>query len=729
MTKAIKVNPESVNIKIQGVSFTIPAPPPVQTIDGFALPKAEQMWRKPELPEFSPEEVLIVSGADYAADYRISWDEMRREEIIIQTGYDPESSSKQRVYREFNPNYVNPFAEEFRTQEWDRITHGYWFMCFGVPTYITGTHYFFLTYWCMDTGYASYRETDRDLFYFWESVKHDDALYGLAECTKRGQGKSYRAGCIAYYECITHFNARVGMQSKSDDDAQDLFLNKIVEPYKTLPDFFIPIHNHSPEPKTKLSFFPKREQGNSRKKALRSYIDFRASSELGYDSATLKLLIQDEAGKTNPDLVDVSQRLSKNLDTVYRDSKMIGKIYMTTTVEEMDSGGEPFFKIWRNSDQNKRNELGRTPSGLVRFFTSAIDCTFFDEYGRPDRVRAKRFHDIERASRLHDSLLWIAYVQKNPYTIEEAFMVSNDDAVFNIKILNERRRLCTEVSACMIGRLEWMNREKTKVEFIKDPEGHWHISYLPTQKEANNITVTIDDDRKLFRAPLNQIKYQVQYDPFSHGTTSFNTRRSSAGITVRKLYDFWCDPEFSQSFVADYVFRPANPETAHEEMLKACVLYGAESLIESQKNAVIEMAHRWGFGDFVMKRPSITYASTSRNNQNAGSEGVPASTNFIILSTELLQKDVVKNGWKYRHLRIIEDLIHYKPEDRTKFDLAVCCQLGVVGEVREIATDQNENPYGYEDGGGGFDMNKLYGTQSNRKEEDDSFSMEELAFT
>ena len=124
----------------------------------------------------------------------------------------------------------------------------------------------------------------------------------------------------------------------------------------------------------------------------------------------------------------------------------------------------------------------------------------------------------------------------------------------------------------------------------------------------------------------------------------------------------------------------------------------------------------------VMKRPSVTFAATARNNQNAATEGVPATTNFIILSTELLQKDVVKNGWKYRHIRIIEDLIHYKAELRTKFDLAVCCQLGMVTEVREIATEENENPYG-EDHESGFDLNRMYG--SPRKDnENESFSAE-----
>ena len=186
---ATKVTGEGTKIKIQGVEYTIPPQPPIELIDGYALPKEEQRWRRTELPTFAPEDILIVSGVDYPGDYRLSWEEMRREETIVQTGFDPEAPTRQRIYREFNPFHINQQAEDFRRQEWYRILNGFWFMNAGVPTFITGTNYFFLNYWCMDTGYASYRETDRDLFYFWEAVKHDDALYGLIEITKRGQGK------------------------------------------------------------------------------------------------------------------------------------------------------------------------------------------------------------------------------------------------------------------------------------------------------------------------------------------------------------------------------------------------------------------------------------------------------------------------------------------------------------------------------------------------------------
>lgn len=681
--------------------------PPVETIDGYSKPRRDQKWVKPELISLPPEDVLVVSGMDYPPDYRLSYYEARREEIIVQTGRDPDvdpDGNKPITYRAYNPFYVNEHLESFRKREWDRIKNGFWFMNDGKPVYITGTHYFFLTYWCMDTGYAGYRDTDRDLFYFWECAKLDDNIFGIIEVTKRGQGKSYRAGCIMYLECIMRFNARCGIQSKSDDDARDFFLNKIVEPYKTLPDFLVPIYNHSEEPKTRLSFFPKRNSKDSKKKALRSSIDFRASGLLGYDSATLRVLVQDEVGKTDPSLVDVHARLTKNLETVYRDSKMLGKIYCTTTIEDMKSGGEQCWNIWRNSDQNKRNELGRTSSGLVRFFTSALDCSFFDEYGHSDRVKAKMTHDIERASKAHDSILWTNYVQKNPYTIDEAFMIQTDDCVFNLRILNERRRFLSEVKCHKVGRLEWIDKvTRTAVKFVIDPDGCWHISYFPQGKERNNIMFSGGSlGTRIIRAPLGQSSFVATYDPFSHGNTAFKDRRSNAAIVVRKKPDFFCDPEYSDTYCADYVGRPSKPSLAHDEVFKACVFYGCEFLMENNKSAMVDYAERSGFSEFVMWRPEITI-NRNVSRVSTATEGTPATPQFIAMSTELLQNDVVENGWKIKHPRIVDDKINYRPEKRTQFDLAVCCQLAVVAITKQTPND-SDNEFEDESEGGSFEL-------------------------
>ena len=112
------------------------------------------------------------------------------------------------------------------------------------------------------------------------------------------------------------------------------------------------------------------------------------------------------------------------------------------------------------------------------------------------------------------------------------------------------------------------------------------------------------------------------------------------------------------------------------------------------------MADRTGFSEFVMWRPEITI-NQNASRVSAATEGVPATTQFINLATELLQNDVVENGWKYKHPRVVDDLIKYKPELRTKFDLAVCCQLGVVAATKTYDTDGEDN---YDDGEEAFEM-------------------------
>ena len=66
----------------------------------------------------------------------------------------------------------------------------------------------------------------------------------------------------------------------------------------------------------------------------------------------------------------------------------------TTTVEEMGgkdekgklmkAGGVKFKGLWKDSDQAKRNENGRTISWLYQFFIPAYKTIFFDKHGYAD---------------------------------------------------------------------------------------------------------------------------------------------------------------------------------------------------------------------------------------------------------------------------------------------------------------------------------------------------------
>ena len=124
------------------------------------------------------------------------------------------------------------------------------------------------------------------------------------------------------------------------------------------------------------------------------------------------------------------------------DGQYIGKLLYTTTVEEMESGGESFKKLWNASNQEDRNVHGRTSSGLFRFFTPAYKTLYFDKYGYANEERAKDYYLAERANLVNDDRALSSIIRRNPFTIEEAFRIDGERSLFNA--INSRRDILFE---------------------------------------------------------------------------------------------------------------------------------------------------------------------------------------------------------------------------------------------------------------------------------------------
>ena len=69
--------------------------------------------------------------------------------------------------QKYDKLYFDPKLEGYRNEEWFKRLNGVWFMCKGVPTYITGLHYMYLNWWKIDIGYPHYRDSDRRTWLYW----------------------------------------------------------------------------------------------------------------------------------------------------------------------------------------------------------------------------------------------------------------------------------------------------------------------------------------------------------------------------------------------------------------------------------------------------------------------------------------------------------------------------------------------------------------------------------
>lgn len=686
------------DITVYGVKLYIPPPPPIHEIQGSHLKKEDQIWKRTGLPQIPIRDIEIFSGDKYKSNEILDWEAARREEYIAQTSVDIWSLDRNGNPKVVpgvvaDPTFFFETLNNFRKQELDRCniwnfseTAGHWVIINGNPVWLTPFHYFYCGWWRLEDGYPHWRWTDSQRFYYWQGCFEHDRILGMAEVSKRGDGKSFRAGSVAYQTTIYTKSCHTGIQSKTDEDAEKMFQKKIVEPYKDLPDFFVPINDNPSNPKTGMSFHAPARRGKHassahrimQRTALRSNLDFRSSVENAYDGTTINgILVRDEEGKTKE--ANVSKRHTITVDSVWRDGKKRGNIYSTTTVEEMNKGGKYFQPLWKASDPEKINELGETTSRIRRIFFPAYLTEYSDKYGFPDEERGRREQGYRRKQLASDPAGLLAYTLQNPWDEKELFMASGVSCQYNLSILREREAIVNDpdFNEYRIGNFYPTSGQAGSPVKWEDDEynGHWHVSYLfeDYEKQANKIRKINRGDKNTYH-PLNDQYFAAGFDPTKTHSNE-DKRRSCAGGSVYMKPNFWL-PEKAPNFVADYVWQPDDPEEAYLEFLWGCWYYGCRFLPENNLG-INHVLKANGCLDFIMLRPEKSYPNEAARKQ-AAEMGVPASA----VSNDLLLKN--KKTWmhKYSHRlvlpRTIADSISFDPRYRTKYDLEVASQLSLM---------------------------------------------------
>jgi hypothetical protein len=580
-----------------------------------------------------------------------------------------------------NKDYFDPALEAFRTQEWDRRLNGFWFYNNGVPTYITGLHYFYMCYWSIDIGLPKFREPDRRYFYFLQYCIEDPECFGMVEISKRRQGKTFRGGVFLYEHASRTKNSRSGIQSKTGSDAKEVFRKAIVQPFKKLPDFFVPIYDQSKglTPTSELRFYQTTVKG---KKAasirdddeLESMIDWKTSEAISYDGQKLQRYLGDEVGKTAD--INVWERyLVTRYCHLDDEGNIIGKSLLTTTVEDMEQGAEAFKKIWDNSDHsNKKGK--RTPSGLYRYCCPADHTRYYDKYGLADREKALAEILAERKLLANDPRALSAVIRKEPLSWEEAFRIDGSKCLFDAMKLNERLdRLSWKDNLSTRGNFVWVGGDRdTRVEFEESPNGRWHVAKLFSDPGESNKIIRKGD---LFYP--NNPSFVMGVDPVDHNQTQDGRRSNGAGIVLQKYNAAREDDIYNYAFVALYVHRPDNVSVFYEDMIKMCVYYGCSVLFENNKVGMMHYFNDRGYGQFLMWLPE-------RNQP-----GVAASPKTHQHIAELTESYISDHWDKVFFKQLIQDWLEFDLTATTKFDAAMAAGYAFIADqVKVIRKDMTK---------------------------------------
>jgi len=661
------------------LAIQLPKQPKKQDILFHDLPKERQMWHRTELPE----ELRKVNSME-------EWMTM------------PET---------FRKKYT-PYIQ----QEYERRRKGLWFFNNGVPTYITGNHYFFLQWAKIDVGYPSYLEFQRQLFIHLEACSVDPRSLGQVYVKCRRSGYTNMSASTLINEATQVKERLLGIMSKTGSDAQEnIFMKKVVPIYKSLPFFFKPIQDGTTNPRMELAFrepskrITKTNKTSQRGEALNTVINWKNTTNNAYDGEKLHILYLDEAGKwEKPTDIRESWRIHRTCLLVGR--KIVGKAMVGSTVNPLDRGGRQFRDLYDSSNPKERNENGRTKSGLYSIFVPAYDALegFFDKYGCPIvedpeepvfgidgekiTIGAKTFLKNERKALVNDSYELNEVIRQFPFTTAEAFRDSSKASLFNVQKIYEQVQHNQELypNPILVGNFVWKDgQQDTEVYFKPDPNGRWRVAWMPPFELRNKP------------GPQNDWLGVGGVDSYDIDVTV--DARSSKGAC--HIYNKFNLQYPANMFVAEYASRPPLAKIFYEDVLMAAKFYGYSLLIENNKYGIARYFEQRGYDHYLMGRPehlSSGYGSTTKT------KGIPSNSQDIIQAHAQaieayihahvgLNEETLQFGKMYFD-RTLEDWINFKVDDRTAFDLSISSGLALLAAQGSTVKKEKTN----------FDVKKFF---------------------
>ena len=635
------------------------------------------------------------------------------EDQVFKQTLKPATLSKIKSIHDFQlyPDDIKEKYYEYINSEFDFRNDGYWFMCNGTATYITGTHYMYLNWTKIDIGSPEFRQSNKIFFYFWEACKADYRCYGMCYLKNRRSGFSFMASSETVNQATISKDARFGVLSKSGGDAKKMYTDKIVPISINYPFFFKPIQDGMERPKTELSYkIPsKRLTRNSLKatnqneaqigKGLDTTIDWKNTGDNSYDGEKLKLLVHDESGKwERPDNILNNWRVTKTC--LRLGAKIVGKCMMGSTSNALDKGGDNFKKLYNDSKVENRNRNGQTASGLYSLFIpmewnyegfiNKYGFPVFDNpeepvkgidgelitYGVIDHWKNEADGLKENSDALNE------FYRQFPKTEQHAFRDETKESIFNLTKIYEQIDYNEELvlkGYINKGSFQWKNGAKdTTVEWHPNPHGRFKLSWIPPVAMQNVIEFK------------NGVKFPGNSDFGCFGCDSYDisgtvdgggSNGALHGLTAFNMHE----DVPSTHFFLEYVARPQTAEIFFEDVLMALVFYGMPILAENNKPRLLYYLKRRGYRGYSMNRPDKLFNKLSITEKELG--GIPNSSEDIKQAHASAIESYIENhvgkfedgehGNMYFQ-RTLQDWSKFNINNRTKYDASISSGLAIM---------------------------------------------------
>jgi hypothetical protein len=671
---------------INGLKVGLPAKP--RNVFKKSANQREQYWEREEYPRQLKRIRTIFQWNDMSSDFKDSW-------------------------------------VEYIEQEFDRREQGFWFYNADTPTYITGSHYMYLQWTKIDVGYPDYREANRIFYIFWEACKADKRCFGMCYLKIRRSGFSFMGASESVNMATLAKDSRLGVLSKTGNDAKKLFVDKIVPISNNYPFFFKPIQDGMDRPKTELAYrvpaskITKKNMhqlGDDDIDGLDTTIDWKNTADNSYDGEKLKLLVHDESGKwEKPENILNNWRVTKTC--LRLGSRVIGKCMMGSTCNALNKGGNNFKKLYEDSNPSKRNANGQTKSGLYSLFVPMewnfegyIDRHGMPVFTSPDEAvegvdgemidtGAVDYWKNEIESLKSDSNAMNEFYRQFPRTESHAFRDESKSSIFNLtKIYQQIDYNDNMIQEHLLtrGKFFWRDGPDSKVVWSPDRNGRFLVSWLPNAGLQNNVVT-----RNGRKYPGNEHIGSFGCDPYDISGTVGGGSSNGALHGMTKMH---MDDAPTNEFFLEYIARPQTAEMFFEDVLMACVFYGMPILVENNKPRLLYHFKNRGYRAFSINRPDKPSNKLSKTEKELG--GIPNSSEdvkqshasaiesyiekYVGLDMDGTFRDAGDIGAMFFNNTLL-DWAKFDVNNRTKYDASISSGLAIMANQKHIYQPQKQS--------------------------------------
>lgn len=468
-------------------------------------------------------------------------------------------------------------------------------------------------------------------------------FFGGAEPKVRRSGATHQACHKIMKGVMSDFNLYGTIISMDGGNAETHFFKKLVPAFESWPMFLKPIWDGGYRSKS-IRFSSRFNENKSN--YLGGTIDFTESAgERKNDGDKLHYYVADEEGKAQQGL-NVLERhnVNKFTQSTGNGSNIFGFCLHPSTVEQMDDGGLGYYKLCKLSDFYTRIPgKYQTPSGLgLVFFPGYRKLEkFIDRFGMsvvhkpterqkrlsPDSLFARmNIGALEYIMKDRDALLakgtpealetYRSIRRKMPIQFAECWLGSSGDLGFDLEIVDRRMTELRRESPVVVGSFVWENDiMDSHVLFVPDANGRFEVGMRlegsSNLKTKEPVWVAKTRKTEMHYAPLHPDRFTAGVDTFGYDNKTTaklrmnKSRQSDGGFAILMERDKEIDPDDNMrewktfKFVLSYRYRPISTDDFNEDVLKACVYYGATAYIERNKENTWQYFIDRGYGGYL----------------------------------------------------------------------------------------------------------------------------------